>query len=115
MRCAVLVIVILSVSPSVTPVDCIHVVRSTIMVFSQCGSRMILVFTARRYAEPGICYANSVRPSVRPSVCLVTRVYCIKTAERIIEILSLSDRPLPCLALPYGGTASAGPMYPPQR
>ena len=32
----------------------------------------------------------SVRPSVRPSV---TRVYCIKTAERIIEILSPSDSP----------------------
>ena len=29
------------------------------------------------------------------SVCLsVTRVYCIKTAERIIEILSPSDRPI---------------------
>jgi len=35
------------------------------------------------------------RLSVRPSVCLsVTCVYCIKTAERIIEILSLSDRPI---------------------
>ena len=35
----------------------------------------------------------SVRPSVSPSVCLsVTRVYCVKTAERIIEILSPSDR-----------------------
>jgi len=31
------------------------------------------------------------RLSVRPSV---TRVYCIKTAERIIEILSPSDRPI---------------------
>jgi len=31
-------------------------------------------------------------PSVCPSVCLsVTRVHCIKTAERTIEILSLSD------------------------
>jgi len=31
----------------------------------------------------------------RLSVCLsVTRVYCVKTAERIIEILSLSDRPV---------------------
>ena len=30
-------------------------------------------------------------PSVRPSV---TRVYCIKTAESIVEILSLSDRPI---------------------
>ena len=30
----------------------------------------------------------------RVSVCLtVTRVLCVKTAERIIEILSLSDRP----------------------
>jgi len=42
-----------------------------------------------------ICHANSVRLSVclsvRPSV---TRVYCIKTAERIIEILSPSDRPI---------------------
>jgi len=32
----------------------------------------------------------SVCPSVRPSV---TRVLCVKTAERITEILSLSDRP----------------------
>jgi len=31
------------------------------------------------------------RPSVRPSV---TRLYCIKTAGRIIEILSLFDRPI---------------------
>ena len=31
------------------------------------------------------------RTSVGPSV---TRVYCIKTAERIIEIRSLSDRPI---------------------
>jgi len=30
-------------------------------------------------------------PSVRPSV---TRVLCVKTAERIIEILSPSDRPI---------------------
>ena len=35
----------------------------------------------------------SVCPSVRLSVCpSVTRVYCVKTAERVIEILSLSDR-----------------------
>ena len=35
----------------------------------------------------------------RPSVCLsvrrtVTRVHCIQTAEHIIEILSLADRPI---------------------
>ena len=41
----------------------------------------------RGYATP----IPSVCLSVRPSV---TRVYCIKTAERIIEILSLSDRPI---------------------
>ena len=39
------------------------------------------------YAIARICHANSVRLSV-------TRVYCIKTAEHIIEILSLSDRPI---------------------
>jgi len=45
------------------------------------------IFTPLRYTERGICYANSV--------CLsVTRVYCIKTAERIIEIVSLSHRPI---------------------
>jgi len=42
------------------------------------------------HAIARICHGNSVCPSVRPSV--VTRVLCIKTAERIIEILSLSDR-----------------------
>ena len=47
------------------------------------------------YAIARICHANSVCPSVRLSVWLsVTRVYCIKTAERIIEILSRSDRPI---------------------
>jgi len=35
------------------------------------------------------------RLSVHPSVCLSdTRVYCIKTAERIIEILSPPNRPI---------------------
>jgi len=37
-----------------------------------------------------VCYANSVR---LPSVS-VTCVYCFKTAERIIEILSRSNRPV---------------------
>jgi len=43
------------------------------------------------YAIARICHANSVCLSVRLSV---TRVYCIKMAERIIEILSPSDRPI---------------------
>jgi len=39
-------------------------------------------------------YATAI-PFVRLSVCPSgTRVDCIKTAERIIEILSLSDRPI---------------------
>jgi len=55
----------------------------------------IYVFTARRYAERDICYANSVCPSVRPSVCLsVTRMDCIKTAECITKILSPPDMPI---------------------
>ena len=40
------------------------------------------------------------RLSVRPSV---TRVYCIKTAERIIEILSPSDMPI-ILVFRYQGS-----------
>jgi len=43
------------------------------------------------YAIARICYDNSVRPSVSPSV---THMHCIQTAECIIEILSLSDRPI---------------------
>ena len=47
--CAVLVILILSVSPSVCPsvtlVDCVQMVRPTIMVPSPYGSPIILVFT----------------------------------------------------------------------
>ena len=45
-------------------------------------------FYARQHnAVARICHANSVCPSV-------TRVYYIKTAERIVEILSPSDRPI---------------------
>jgi len=42
------------------------------------------------YAVVRLCHASSVCLSVRLSV---TRVYSIKTAKRIIEVLSLSDRP----------------------
>jgi len=54
----------------------------------------ILVFTRDSICyiySAYICYGNSVRLSV----CLsVTRAHCIQTAEHIIEILSLSDRPI---------------------
>jgi len=46
---------------------------------------------ATAYAIARICHANSVCLSVCPSV---TRMLRVKTAERIIEILSLSDRPI---------------------
>ena len=44
MRCTVLVIVILSVRPSVTLVHCVHMVRSMITISSPYGSPIILVF-----------------------------------------------------------------------
>ena len=53
--------------------------------------RISLITRDSIYAIARICHANSVRLFVRPSV---TRVYCIKMAERIIEILSPSDRPI---------------------
>ena len=43
------------------------------------------------YAIAHICQANSICLSIRPSV---THVLCVKTAESIIEILSLSARPI---------------------
>jgi len=61
--------------------------------FSQFRYRPTIGFTVRflpRDAMPSAVYATPI-PSVRLSV---TRVYCIKTAEHIIEILSLSDRPI---------------------
>ena len=42
-------------------------------------------YTRQHICYSAICLANSV--------CL-SRVYCIKTAERIIKILSLPDRPI---------------------
>jgi len=45
------------------------------------------------FTRDSICYSAYMPRQFRPSVCpSVTRVYCIKTAEHIIEILSLSDR-----------------------
>jgi len=50
---------------------------------------------ANFYTRQHICYSMYMPRQFCPSVCpSVTRVYCIKTAERIIEILSLSDRPI---------------------
>jgi len=48
---------------------------------------LVQFFTRYSIMLARICHANSV--------CLpVTRVLCVKTAERSIEILSLSDRPI---------------------
>ena len=54
-----------------------------------------MVTLARRYAERGICYANSIYLSVGPSV---TRLLCIKTAQS----LSRSDGPIILVFLHQG-------------
>jgi len=60
----------------------VHLLRSYCNVVFTCDSI---------YAIVHICHVNSVCLSI----CLcVTRVLCVKTAERIIDILSLSDRPI---------------------
>ena len=61
---------------------------------------LVVVFTARRYAERGICYGNSVRPSVCLSVCpsvrpSVTRVDQSKTVEVRIMQFSTHSSPIP--------------------
>ena len=68
-----------TVPPVITRSD-LRSVRSVMQVFF---TRDSICYSAYRFATP--------IPSVRPSV---TRVYCIKTAERIIEILSASDMPI---------------------
>jgi len=62
------------------------------------------------YARQHIRYsAYMLRPPVRLSV---TRVYCIKMDERIIEILSLPDRPI-ILVFRHKGRCSNMPASPP--
>jgi len=65
------------------------------------------------YARQHICYSaympRQFRPSVRPSVRLsATRVYCVKTAEHIIEILSPSDRPIILVFRHQGSLPNSG-------
>ena len=50
-----------------------------------------LVFTERRYALHGICYRNSVCPSVRPSVTLVD---CVHRVRPTITISSPQGSPI---------------------
>ena len=53
------------------------------------------IFTVRRSALHGICYSNSVRPSVRLSVCLsVTLVDCVHTIRPTIIIFSPYGSPI---------------------
>ena len=48
---------------------------------------IVNVFTALHAMQTRYSDENSVRPSVRPSVCLsVTRVHCDKTVERSVQI-----------------------------
>ena len=53
------------------------------------------IFTVRRSALHGLCDSNSVRPSVRPSVCLsVTLVDCVHTVRPTIMISSTYGSPI---------------------
>ena len=53
------------------------------------------------------------RPSVRPPIRLsVTRVYCVKTAECIIEILSPSDKPIILVFRRQGSLRKSGGFTP---
>jgi len=58
----------------------------------------------------GLCYGNSVvrRPTS------VTHMYCIKTAKPVIEILSLSDRPV-ILIFRHQGLLRKSDCYTPKR
>jgi len=66
-------------------------------------------FTTRDsiYAIARICYTPI--PSVCPSV---TRVICVKTAERIIEIFSPSDRPIILVFRHQGSLRKSGGVTP---
>ena len=67
---------------------------ATVLHSGCCYECCCAIFSARQHAERAICYRPSVRLSVRLSVRpSVTRVDQSKTVERIIEILSPSDRP----------------------
>jgi len=72
------------------------------------------------YARQHICYSAYMPRQFRLSVVCpsVTRVYCVKTAERIIEILLPSDRPVilvfrhqGSLCKSEGVTPNGGPNY----
>ena len=57
-----------------------------------------------------ICYSMYMPRQFRSFICpSVTRVYCIKTAERIIEILSLSDRPITLVFRQQGSLRISSP------
>ena len=56
-------------------------------------SRVPVIFTRDSIYAMLRVYATPI-PSVRPSVCLSHAWFVAKTAERIIEILSQSDRPI---------------------
>ena len=66
---------------------------------------MASFFWPTLYAIARIYHANSVCPSV-------TRVYFIKTAERIIEILSPSDRPIILVFGHQGSLRKSGGVTP---
>jgi len=119
---------------NVTKIALLFLISLTLVIMVSNVTKLILYFyiilclqslllcdalrTVRRSALLGLCDRNSVCPSVRLSVCH-TRALC-PHVRPMIMISSPYGSPLilvsgDILALPYGGTASAGPMYPPQR
>jgi len=69
---------------------------SSLMICWHCNDEVANLYLKTWYAgfyRATLCWARYATPipSVRPSV---TRVFCVKTAELIIEILSSSDRPI---------------------
>jgi len=77
--------------------DCLNCKLSQLLILSKTVLTHFLRATAYMLYIARICHANSVCLSIRPSV---TRVLFVKRAERIIEILSLSDRPIISFSTP---------------
>jgi len=65
------------------------------------------------YEQQRICYSAYMPCQFHLSVCpSVTRVICVKTAERIIKILSPSDRPIVLVFRHQGSLRKSGGFSP---
>ena len=83
----------------ITDAAAVSTVRSPILILCIChvffafAINFVGIFTALHAMQTRSSDENSVRPSVRLSVCLsVTRVYCDKTVERSVQIYTPYER-----------------------